>query len=40
MENAPGGSTDNSQPLYDESQVAWTDPTTGLHYDVYGNLLG
>ena len=27
-------------PSYDESQVAWTDPTTGLHYDMYGNLLG
>ena len=33
--------TDNSQNTwYDESQVAWTDPYTGLHYDVYGNLLG
>lgn len=25
---------------YDPSQVAWTDPYTGLHYDAYGNLLG
>ena len=25
---------------YDPSQVAWTDPNTGLHYDAYGNLLG
>ncbi len=32
---------DSSQsPGYDESQVAWTDPATGLHYDAYGNLLG
>ncbi len=30
----------NDQTTYDESQVAWTDPTTGLHYDAYGNLLG
>ncbi|MDO4476050.1 MAG: tetratricopeptide repeat protein [Lachnospiraceae bacterium] len=22
------------------SDVAWTDPNTGLHYDMYGNLLG
>ena len=25
---------------YDPSQVAWTDPNTGLNYDAYGNLLG
>ncbi len=25
---------------YDPAQVAWTDPYTGLHYDMYGNLLG
>ena len=25
---------------YDPSQVAWTDPYTGLNYDVDGNLLG
>jgi len=25
---------------YDPADVAWTDPTTGLHYDMYGNLLG
>lgn len=25
---------------YDPSQVAWTDPNTGLNYDMYGNLLG
>ena len=25
---------------YDPSQVAWTDPYTGLNYDMYGNLLG
>lgn len=32
---------DTSQtPSYDPSQVAWTDPNTGLHYDAYGNLLG
>ena len=30
----------NTQPTYDESLVAWTDPNTGLHYDMYGNLLG
>lgn len=30
----------NTQPSYDESLVAWTDPNTGLHYDMYGNLLG
>ena len=28
------------QPSYDQSQVAWTDPYTGLNYDMYGNLLG
>ena len=27
-------------PTYDQSQVAWTDPYTGLNYDMYGNLLG
>ncbi len=32
--------SDDSTVTYDESQVAWTDPTTGLHYDVNGNLLG
>ena len=31
---------DYEEPAYDPSQVAWTDPTTGLHYDMYGNLLG
>ncbi len=31
---------ENTAPAYDESLVAWTDPTTGLHYDMYGNLLG
>lgn len=25
---------------YDPADVAWTDPNTGLHYDMYGNLLG
>ena len=25
---------------YDPSLVAWTDPYTGLNYDMYGNLLG
>ena len=25
---------------YNQNDVAWTDPNTGLHYDVYGNLLG
>lgn len=25
---------------YDPSLVAWTDPNTGLNYDMYGNLLG
>ena len=29
-----------SEPSYDPSLVAWTDPYTGLHYDMYGNLLG
>ncbi len=49
--DAQAGNTDNTQtwdsgtgygqqPAYDPSQVAWTDPTTGLHYDAYGNLLG
>ena len=37
--------TDTSQDTtqsqgYDPNLVAWTDPNTGLHYDVYGNLLG
>lgn len=31
---------DNNSPSYDPSQVAWTDPNTGLNYDMYGNLLG
>ncbi len=32
---------DTTQELgYDPSLVAWTDPNTGLHYDMYGNLLG
>ena len=36
-----GGGQDTSQnPGYDPSLVAWTDPNTGLHYDMYGNLLG
>ena len=35
------GNTSGSQTYsYDYSQVAWTDPYTGLHYDAYGNLLG
>ena len=25
---------------YNEADVAWTDPYTGLHYDAWGNLLG
>ena len=25
---------------YDPADVAWTDPNTGLNYDMYGNLLG
>lgn len=25
---------------YNEADVAWTDPNTGLHYDAWGNLLG
>ena len=28
-----------SAPAYDPALVAWTDPNTGLHYDMYGNLL-
>lgn len=31
---------DSSTLGYDPSQVAWTDPYTGLNYDMYGNLLG
>ncbi len=34
------GTTDNKTPSFDPSLVAWTDPNTGLHYDVSGNLLG
>ncbi len=34
------GTDYGQQPAYDPSLVAWTDPTTGLHYDAYGNLLG
>ncbi len=34
-----GGSTGSSLG-YDPADVAWTDPNTGLHYDMYGNLLG
>lgn len=36
------GSTTNydTGQTYDPADVAWTDPNTGLHYDVYGNLLG
>ena len=25
---------------YSQSDIAWTDPNTGLNYDMYGNLLG
>ena len=43
--NAGGGDItiyDNNQGNvgYNPADVAWTDPYTGLHYDVYGNLLG
>lgn len=31
---------DQGAPTYDPADVAWTDPYTGLNYDVYGNLLG
>ncbi len=34
------GTSTQGTTSYDPSQVAWTDPNTGLHYDVYGNLLG
>ena len=34
------GDTSYNAPTYDPSLVAWTDPYIGLHYDVYGNLLG
>jgi tetratricopeptide (TPR) repeat protein len=34
------GDTSNTAPTYDPADVAWTDPYTGLHYDMYGNLLG
>lgn len=29
-----------SYPAYDPADVAWTDPYTGLNYDMYGNPLG
>ena len=35
-----GNYATGSAYTYDPSQVAWTDPYTGLHYDAYGNLLG
>ena len=31
---------DGTAQSYDPADVAWTDPYTGLHYDMYGNLLG
>ena len=31
---------EETAPSYDPSLVAWTDPYTGLNYDMYGNLLG
>jgi tetratricopeptide (TPR) repeat protein len=47
-QNATGTSTDDNITVYSESgtttyqedsYVAWTDPTTGLEYDQYGNLM-
>ncbi|MDD3796059.1 MAG: tetratricopeptide repeat protein [Lachnospiraceae bacterium] len=39
--DANSGNTDNTGgAAYDPADVAWTDPNTGLNYDVYGNLLG
>ena len=35
-----GGAETQTTPAYNPADVAWTDPTTGLHYDMYGNLLG
>ena len=32
--------TQNTAPAFNWADVAWTDPYTGLHYDMYGNLLG
>ncbi len=34
------GDTTGGDLGYDPADVAWTDPNTGLHYDMYGNLLG
>ncbi len=31
---------DTAYQGYDPADVAWTDPYTGLNYDMYGNLLG
>lgn len=35
-----GGGGDAAGGTYSESDVAWTDPTTGMKYDVNGNALG
>ena len=35
-----GTAAAQTQPSYNMADVAWTDPMTGLNYDMYGNLLG
>ena len=35
-----GSAVSGTGQTYDPADVAWTDPNTGLHYDMYGNLLG
>ena len=34
------GNSSGNNLGYDPADVAWTDPYTGLNYDMYGNLLG
>lgn len=34
------GNGGGDYPPYDPADVAWTDPNTGLNYDMYGNPLG
>ncbi len=34
------GGTDGTGTTGEDTYIAWTDPNTGLNYDVYGNLIG